>query len=299
MELTNNEWVGRILAQLNEGLGPYVLGKYKTRYPIVKDDKEHRDYPFYFTQVLLDGNRTVDVNKLRTDSDWLKIIDIYGWLRLMRVDRSFLFAGELGNLELVYGRELREYRNKWAHQRPISDNEVFFAAYSAERILRLIKADKQADEVGQIFQRLKGNDWRQSNGWRLQSSAIAEDQFSFEDDTLPLTLYPGNYLEVTCKDGEVSRHSISKERLIIGRSLTNSDIHIADKLVSRVHLQVARNQDGNVTITDLHSGNGTFLNKERIRPSTPVTWLSDQVVLIGETELSWCRLTIPHSESAA
>jgi len=53
-----------------------------------------------------------------------------------------------------------------------------------------------------------------------------------------------------------------KREITVGRSPTNN-IFVRDKNVSRVHCQIVVN-NGVVSLTDLQSTNGTFVNDERI-----------------------------------
>lgn len=68
-----------------------------------------------------------------------------------------------------------------------------------------------------------------------------------------------------------------KDRIIIGRSDSNSsrqpDVDLTthgglEKGVSRVHASVERNEDV-LTLIDLGSSNGTFLNGQRLAPDNP------------------------------
>jgi pSer/pThr/pTyr-binding forkhead associated (FHA) protein len=76
------------------------------------------------------------------------------------------------------------------------------------------------------------------------------------------------------------RHAIREGLTTIGRAQEN-DIVITDALVSRHHAQITLDA-GTCRITDLGSGNGTFLNGDRIDGST---WLRPGDVLrIAESE---------------
>ncbi|HEY4224055.1 MAG TPA: FHA domain-containing protein [Myxococcota bacterium] len=61
---------------------------------------------------------------------------------------------------------------------------------------------------------------------------------------------------------EVSRHPIPKDGLTVGRS-KQSDVVISLLGLSRKHAKIARNRD-NITVEDLGSQNGTWVNNQRI-----------------------------------
>lgn len=71
----------------------------------------------------------------------------------------------------------------------------------------------------------------------------------------------------------------------IGRSSRNNDIIVNDGLVSRNHLQIVMDDNGNYTVVDLGSTNGTYVNGQRIYGET-VLQPGDEV-RIGNTILPW------------
>lgn len=86
------------------------------------------------------------------------------------------------------------------------------------------------------------------------------------------------FIETTKGDAPV--HPICR-RTSIGRS-NDCDIVIDDIGVSRHHLAVTTEEDGSISIEDLGSTNGTYLNNERITHSK----LHDgDEVVIGKTKL--------------
>jgi hypothetical protein len=72
--------------------------------------------------------------------------------------------------------------------------------------------------------------------------------------------------------------------LHIGRSTTN-DIVIADNTVSRHHAQLMVDDQGQATIIDLNSSNGTYVNGRRI--SDPTRLDQTDIVKVGEYMLPW------------
>ena len=69
---------------------------------------------------------------------------------------------------------------------------------------------------------------------------------------------------------------ISSASLRIGRS-SSSDVQIPDEELSRNHCMIEVSSDGALTITDLASANGTFLNGENIEGDTKPLKLGDEV----------------------
>lgn len=71
----------------------------------------------------------------------------------------------------------------------------------------------------------------------------------------------------------------------IGRSKEHNDIVVNDEKVSRNHLQMIMDDNGNYSVQDLNSTNGTFVNGHRISGQVPLK-VTDEL-RIGNTVLSW------------
>ncbi|MCK9893897.1 Swt1 family HEPN domain-containing protein [Frankia sp. AgB32] len=65
------------------------------------------------------------------------------------------FNQVVGRAGETYASELREARNDWAHNRPFTDDDAYRALDTGERLLKLIKANAEADAVGGIRQNLR------------------------------------------------------------------------------------------------------------------------------------------------
>jgi len=72
--------------------------------------------------------------------------------------------------------------------------------------------------------------------------------------------------------------------LNIGRSQEN-DIVVNDNRVSRVHVQLVQEDNGNCAVVDLNSVNGTFVNGQRITGEYYLR--AGDSVIIGDTYLTW------------
>lgn len=73
--------------------------------------------------------------------------------------------------------------------------------------------------------------------------------------------------------------------ITIGRSTENNDIVVDDEKVSRNHLQMVMDENGNYSVVDLGSTNGTYVNGQRI--SGEVRLQPSDEVRIGQTVLPW------------
>jgi hypothetical protein len=68
--------------------------------------------------------------------------------------RNEVFRNSLGQAERSLVSELREHRNKWAHQHPFSSDDADRALDSAQRLLTAVSAP-QADEVAKLKMELR------------------------------------------------------------------------------------------------------------------------------------------------
>src|SRR5262249_8369277 len=71
------------------------------------------------------------------------------------------------------------------------------------------------------------------------------------------------YLYVTAPGMAARKLSLDRPVTTVGRSSMN-DLPISDKMLSRQHARIVRDTDGGLTVEDLGSRNGTFLNGERL-----------------------------------
>jgi pSer/pThr/pTyr-binding forkhead associated (FHA) protein len=93
----------------------------------------------------------------------------------------------------------------------------------------------------------------------------------------------GEQLRVTEGKAREARLSVDVD-LLIGRLAPDDDGRLGDDAeISRRHAYVSRGSDGRLTIEDLGSANGTFVNGERI--DAPVTLEAGDVIRVGKTAL--------------
>jgi len=133
MAVTNYERVGKALELLREGLSPFVEREFRNAYGERMDAEVAR---------LLGDDRAFARRPVR---EW----DIAALLKLMWEGWNEVFRHTLGYAERSLVSELRDWRNRWAHQQAFSSDDADRALDSAERLLSAISAP-QVDEVRKI-----------------------------------------------------------------------------------------------------------------------------------------------------
>ena len=138
MAITNHERVGKALELLKSGLGPFVERELQSAYP---DDAQAQAETFMGNDRLLAGKPV---------TDW----DAAALLRLMWEAWNSVFRKPLGPAERSLVSELRDHRNKWAHQQVFSSDDADRALDSMARLLSAVSAP-QADEIGKMKMELR------------------------------------------------------------------------------------------------------------------------------------------------
>src|SRR5438876_1410540 len=130
MATTNHERVGKALELLKAGLAPFVEREFKN---------------LYKGQALAEAQRIMTSERLdanRPFAAW----DAAVLLRLMWEAWNDVFRRILGQAERTLVSELRDVRNRWAHQEAFSTDDAYRALDSAGRLLTAVSAP-QADEI--------------------------------------------------------------------------------------------------------------------------------------------------------
>src|SRR6266508_1870800 len=138
MAITNHERVGKAMELLKDGLGSFVERERKNAY---KDKAASQALRYVGDDKLL-AKKAV--------TDW----DAAALLRLMWEAWNDVFRKTLGQAERTLVSELRDVRNKWAHQNPFSSDDADRALDSMARLLTAVSAP-QADEVGRMKMELR------------------------------------------------------------------------------------------------------------------------------------------------
>src|ERR1700738_338181 len=129
MAITNHERVGKAMDLLKQGLGPFVEREFKSA---------HKD------RALAEATRYMGEDRLlakKAIADW----DAAGLLKLMWEAWNDVFRRTLGPAERSLVNELRDLRNKWAHQESFSGDDAYRALDSASRLLTAISAPQSAE----------------------------------------------------------------------------------------------------------------------------------------------------------
>jgi predicted AAA+ superfamily ATPase len=164
MAITNHERVGKAMDLLKVGLAPFVEREFKN---------------LYAGRALAEARRLQGEDRLLANkklAEW----DVTALLKLMWEAWNDVFRRTLGHAERSLVSELRDVRNKWAHQEPFSSDDTDRALDSAERLLTAVSAP-QADETRKIKMELRRtvfdeqvrNEKRKSAGTAIESAAAS------------------------------------------------------------------------------------------------------------------------------
>ena len=134
MAMTTDERVGKEMDLLKEGLGPFVEREFQNAF---------RDKALFQAALYL-GDDRLNTNKPVTQ--W----DVSALLKLMWETWNDVFKRRtLGFPERSLVSELRDSRNRWAHQQPFSSDDTYRVLDSGERLLKAISAP-QTDEMSKM-----------------------------------------------------------------------------------------------------------------------------------------------------
>ena len=134
MAISNHERVGKGLDLLRSGLGPFV--KQEVNAAIEAGKFTAHDLRKYLEDPKLEG---------KSVSQW----DVLALLKVMWGSWNHVFRDALGHAERSYVSELRQHRNKWAHQGNFSSDDAYRALDSAHRLLTAIAAP-QSEEIDKL-----------------------------------------------------------------------------------------------------------------------------------------------------
>jgi predicted AAA+ superfamily ATPase len=158
MAITHHERVGKALDFLKTGLGPFVGREVKAAIEVkaLTIDKVRG-----FAEDPMLANKPIE--------QW----DASALLKLMWDTWNEVFRKTLGFSERSLVSEIRDWRNKWAHQQPFSSDDVYRALDSVGRLLTAVSAP-QADEVEKAkMELLRVRFDEQARGEKRKSSGIA------------------------------------------------------------------------------------------------------------------------------
>jgi predicted AAA+ superfamily ATPase len=138
MGMTNQERVGKAMELLKAGLASFVDREMKTVY----QDKATAQAALFMGEDRLLAKKPV--------AEW----DAAGLLKLMWESWNDVFRNTLGHAERSLVSEIRDHRNKWAHQEIISSDDADRALDSMARLLTAVSAP-EAEEIGKMKMELR------------------------------------------------------------------------------------------------------------------------------------------------
>jgi predicted AAA+ superfamily ATPase len=139
MAITNQERVGKAMDLLRQGLAPFVEREVQAS---VKAGTVRMDSVRRFVDDPMLGQKSI--------TQW----DVAGLLKLMIETWNDVFRRTLGHAERSLVSEIRDWRNKWAHQEPFSSRDAERAMDSIVRLLQSVSAP-QSDEVDKMMMELR------------------------------------------------------------------------------------------------------------------------------------------------
>lgn len=161
MAITNYDRVGKALELLKGGLEPFVEREMKSQYG---------------DQWLEQARRSVAIGQEHLFSGKSKPnLDVAALLAILWNQWNDVFGKTLGRAERSLVSELRDVRNKWAHQNPFSGDDAYRALDSASRLLGAMPAAEQAAELEKLkmeLLRVRFDEQARSEKRRASASAI-------------------------------------------------------------------------------------------------------------------------------
>ncbi|MGB4226559.1 MAG: Swt1 family HEPN domain-containing protein, partial [Candidatus Dechloromonas phosphoritropha] len=158
MAITNFERVGKTLELLKSGLAPFVEREIKAA--IAANSLSMQKVRAFVDDPIL-ANKTM--------GEW----DVAALLKLMWETWNEVFRRTLGFADRSLVSEIRDWRNKWAHQEPFSSDDAYRALDSTGRLLASVSAT-QADDVEKMkMELLRVRFDEQARGEKRKSSSIA------------------------------------------------------------------------------------------------------------------------------
>jgi predicted AAA+ superfamily ATPase len=164
MAITNHERVGKAMELLKVGLGPFVEREFKNTF------KERMTTEF---------QRFLGEDRLNTKKA-VTALDVSALLKIIWDSWNEVFRLTLGPAERSLVSELRDHRNRWAHQEAFSGDDAYRALDSAGRLLTAVSAP-QADDIEKMktellrirFDEQARNEKRKSAGTAIEGTSTA------------------------------------------------------------------------------------------------------------------------------
>src|SRR5580700_7926180 len=164
MAINNHERVGKSMNSLKEGLGPFVEREFKNSYK----DRALTEAARYLGEDRVSAKKAI--------GEW----DAAALLKLMWEAWNDVFRRTLGPADRSLVSELRDLRNKWAHQQTFTSDDTYRALDSSGRLLTAVSAP-QSDEIEKMkmellrlrFDEQVRTEKRKSAGTAIEGAATA------------------------------------------------------------------------------------------------------------------------------
>ena len=156
MAMTNHERIGKALTLLSEGLAPFVARECQAK------------YGEGWVQSISRMDRTAGASEKKvspTDAQFL--------LKVMWDEWQSIFRTVLGQTDRTYVSELRDVRNRWAHQDTFSTDDAERALDTMRRLLLAISAPEAAVELDKMRQELRRLQFSEQARHTQRKSAVA------------------------------------------------------------------------------------------------------------------------------
>ncbi len=165
MAISNQERVGKALEHLKTGLAPFVEREFTS---------------LYKQKAFEEANKYVSDPRQKTDrpfAEW----DAAALLKLMWDAWNSAFRQVLGQAERTLVSELRDVRNRWAHQEAFSGDDTYRVFDSATRLLTAVSAPQASDVEKMKMELLRvrfdeqvRHEKRKSAGTAIESQATGQ-----------------------------------------------------------------------------------------------------------------------------
>lgn len=140
----------------------------------------------------------------------------------------------------------------------------------------------------ELHSHIKGGVWRERSAdiprtqTRMTASASAASSVAMDRRHGKMTI-------VAMNAPERVEIVINKDSFVIGKKAGMCDAVISfNKMISRAHCRIDH-QGNQYVIVDLHSANGTFVNRQRIQPDRPVPIKNGDVIRLANSDFQVCE----------
>ena len=163
MAISNHDRVGKAMELLKGGLGPFVDREFQSKFR----DRAASEVQRFLGEDRLNAKKPVTA------------MDVAALLKVMWDSWNDVFRLTLGPAERSLVSELRDHRNRWAHQEAFSSDDAYRALDSVGRLLSSVAAP-QAAELEKLkmellrlrFDEQARNEKRKTAGTAIEGTAI-------------------------------------------------------------------------------------------------------------------------------